>query len=181
MRLWKNRFQHPNLMKQIALILILTLLIPACGSNTSDVQQAAGGVWQAQLLGGNGAASGFSFVVAFTVSGAGGTLTFSSFQFLTSNPCFPVNNLTPTGSMQLTVNTNDYQVTGSFNFSVTANGNTLTLTSNDVTGTENGLYGTTLSNAVVTGNWYLTGSSECTVPQGGPASFTMTQSSSSTT
>jgi len=170
-------------MKQIALILILTLLIPACGSNSSDVQQAAGGVWQAQLLGGNGDRSGFSFVVAFTVSGAGGALSFSSFQFLTSNPCFLVNDLTPTGTMALTVNTTNYQVSGTFNFAVTANGNTLTLTSDDITGTENGIYGTTLSNATVTGTWSLagtsTGCSTGTTPVVG--SFTMTQGSSSST
>jgi len=166
-------------MKQIALILVLTLLIPACGSNTSDVQQAAGGVWQAQLLGGDGAASGFSFVVAFTVSGAGGALSFSSFQFLTAGTCFPVNDLTPTGNMALTVNTTDYQVTGTFTLTVTANGNTLTL-NGTVTGTENGINGTLLSGAQITGSWTLTGSSECTVTNG-ETSFTMTQGTSPST
>jgi len=164
-------------MKQIALILILTLLIPACGTNSSYVQQAASGVWQAQLLGGEGAASGFSFDAQFTVTGAGGALTFASFQFLTSTPCFPVsgNGLSPVGTMSLTVNTTTFQVTGSFDFTVSANGNTLALTGN-VTGTENGVTGTQLSNGSVLGSWTLTGTGACASASG---SFIMTQSSSS--
>ena len=164
-------------MKQIALILILTLLIPACGTNSSYVQQAASGVWQAQLLAEEGAEPGLGFVVQFTVSGTGGTLSFSSFQFLTSNPCFPVsgNGLAPAGSMSLQVNTTTFQVTGSFDFTVSANGNTLALTGN-VTGTENGVTGTQLSNGSVLGSWTLTGTGACASASG---SFIMTQSSSS--
>lgn len=169
-------------MKRVAILLLLlpvalTLMVPACGRSQSDVQQAAGGVWQAELFGGDGAASGFSFVTEFTVSGAGGTLIFSNFQFLTSGECFPVNGITPTGAMEITVNTTTDQVTGPFTFTLTANGNTLTLNGSLIKGNENGIYGLTLSNAVVQGTWTLTGSSACTV-NNAPTSFTMTQESS---
>ncbi len=165
-------------MKRLAILLILTAMIGGCGNNSSDVQTAAGGVWQAQLLGGDNT-PGFSFITQFSVVGSGGTLTFTSFQFLTQGPCFPVNGETPSGTMALTVNTSNDQVTGPFTFSVAANGNTLAL-NGTVTGTENGIYGTTLSNATVTGTWTLTGggSAGCTSTDG---SFTMTQAVSGTT
>lgn len=159
------------------ILLLLTAMIGGCGSPSSDVQTAAGGVWQAELVGGD-SAQGFSFVAGFTVAGAGGTLTFSSFQFLTQGACFPVNGETPTGSMVLTVNTNNNEVTGPVTFTVTANGNTLAMTGT-VTGTENGIYGTQMSDGAATGSWTFTGSgsSGCSSTSG---SFTMTQASSGT-
>ncbi len=166
-------------MKEVAILLLLTLalLLNGCGSNRTDTQQAAGGVWQAQMLGGDGSASGFSFSTQFVVE-ANGALDFSSFQFLTSGNCFPVNGGTVGGSMILTVNTTNYQVTGPLSLAVTANGNTLTLSGN-VTGTENGTNGTQLTGGSVTGTWTLSGScvSSGTTPTG---SFTMTQSATTT-
>ncbi len=161
-------------------LLLLTLPVGGCGTSSSDVQTAVGGVWEAQLSGGNDTGQGFSFTADFTVTGAGGSLSFSNFEFLTSGACFPVNGLTPTGSMALTVNQTNFQVTGTFTLSVSANGNVLTLNGN-VTGTENGTTGTQLSNGMVTGTWTLTGTGAngCTDSAGASGSFTMCQSGSS--
>jgi hypothetical protein len=166
-------------MKKVFILLLLALPVGGCGNNSSDVQTAAGGVWEAQLTGGNDTGQGFSFTAQFTVTGAGGTLSFTNFEFLTSGACFPVNGITPIGAMALTVNQTNFQVTGTFNLSVTANANVLTLDGN-VTGTENGTTGTQLSNGMVTGTWTLTGSgaSGCNDSSGASGSFTMKQSSS---
>lgn len=167
-------------MKEVAILLLLLLapMLNGCGSNQTNTQQAAGGVWQAQMLGGDGSASGFSFSTQFVVE-SNGALNFSSFQFLTAGGCFPGNGGTVGGAMILTVNTTNYQVTGTFNLTVTANGNTLTLTSDDVTGTENGLNGTQLTGGSVTGTWTLSGN--CAPSGSTPTgSFTMTQSSTTT-
>jgi len=75
--------------------------------------------------------------------------------------------------MILTENQTNFTVTGPLSFTVQSGGNTLTLTGN-VTGTENGLNGTTISGAMATGSWTLTGGTGCSDPAGG--SFTMTQS-----
>lgn len=169
-------------MKEVAILLLLAfaLLLNGCGTSQTHTQQAAGGVWEAQMLGGDGADSGFSFSTQFVVEG-NGALDFSSFQFLTTGGCFPVtpdntNGGSVGGSMILTVNTTNYTVTGPFSLTVTANGNTLTL-SGPVSGTENGTNGNQLSGgAVNNGSWTLTGS--C-VPSGATTvtgSFNMTQS-----
>ena len=165
-------------MKEVAILLLLALLLNGCGTNQTNTQQAAGGVWESQMLGWDGSASGFSFSTQFVVEG-NGALDFSSFQFLTSGGCFPVNGGTVGGAMDLTVNQTNYEVTGSFNLTVTANGNTLTLTSDDVTGTENGLNGTQLTGGSVTGTWTLSGScvTNGTAPSG---SFVMNQSTTTT-
>jgi hypothetical protein len=162
-------------MKEVAILLLVALMLNGCNSSTATVQTAAGGIWQAQMLGGNGPASGFSFISQFTVNGDG-SLSISSFQFLTSNSaqCFPVTGGTETGSMILTENTTNFTVTGTFKFTVQSGGNTLTL-NGTVTGTENGLNGTTLSGGSITGTWTLTGGAGCSVTTGN-TSFTMTQS-----
>lgn len=160
-------------------LLLLTLPVGGCGTSSSDVQTAAGGVWEAQLTGGQDPGQGLSFTTDFSVSGAGGVLSFSNFQFLTSGPCFPVNGITPAGNMALIVNQTNFQVTGTFGLSVTANGNTLTL-NGTVSGTENGTTGTQLSNGLVTGTWTLTGAGAngCNDSNEQSGSFTMTQSTS---
>jgi hypothetical protein len=165
-------------MKEVATLLLVALMLNGCSGNsqTAAVQTAAGGTWQAQMLGGEGTASGFSFVTQFTV-GSDGTLSVSYFQFLNQSsvqpPCFPISGGTIAGSMILTENTTNFTVTGPFSYTVQSGGNTLTLTGT-VTGTENGLNGTTLSGASVTGTWTLAGGSGCNDATGG--SFTMTQS-----
>ena len=70
-------------MKEVAILLLVTLMINGCGTTTTATQTAASGLWYADMLGGVGPASGFSFNTQFTVSGGGGALSISSFQFLT--------------------------------------------------------------------------------------------------
>jgi hypothetical protein len=161
-------------MKEVAILLVVALLLNGCGTNSSPAQTAVGGLWSATMLGGVGPATGFSFSTQFTVSGSGGALAFSSFQFYTAGDCLAVNGETPAGAMALTVNQNTYQVTGTFNFTVESGGNTLALTGT-VTGTENGLTGTKLSGGVITGTWTFTGSGTPTGCNDTSGSFTMTQ------
>jgi hypothetical protein len=171
-------------MKEVAItvLLALALFLNGCGSDRTDTQQAAGGVWEASMLGGDAPATGFSFSTEFVVE-ANGALDFSSFQFINSGACFPVDPNSSSGgavggSMILTVNTTDYSVTGPLVLTVIANGNTLTLNGN-VTGTENGTNGTQLTGGSVTGTWTLSGSCapSGSAPQG---SFTMTQAPTTT-
>jgi hypothetical protein len=166
------RIQGPFLKKLAILPLIALLMASGCSSNTTTAQTAASGGWGAQLLGGAGEASGFSFTTQFTVNGDG-SLSISYFQFLTEGPCFPYSGENPSGTMVLTLNSND-TVTGTFNFTVASSGNTLTLNNANVTGTE---VGTTLSGGSVSGDWSLTGGTGCNATSG---TFTMTQSASTT-
>jgi hypothetical protein len=163
-------------MKEVAILLLVALLLNGCGTSSTATQTAAGGTWQAQMLGGEGPASGFSFITEFSVSGGGGGLTISSFQFLTQPACFQtVNGETPTGTMTLIENPNTYAVTGTLVFTVQSGNNMLVL-NGTVTGTENGLNGTTLSGAMATGTWTFTGSGTPTGCNDTSGSFTMTQS-----
>ncbi|MFZ0759901.1 MAG: hypothetical protein WAM69_08140, partial [Candidatus Sulfotelmatobacter sp.] len=130
----------------------------------------------AVMLGGSGTASGFSFNMEFTVSSSG-VLSVDYFQFLTQGTCFAINGEAPTGSMILTLNSND-TVTGPFSLVVTGKGNTLTLNGTVtgtaiVTGNTQNL-SSTLTGATVTGTWTLAGGTGCSATGG---SFTMTQPS----
>jgi hypothetical protein len=161
-------------MKRIA-ILLLALLISGCGSGRPTAQSASGGLWQAQLSGGEGSASGFSFNTQFTVN-SDDSLSISNFEFLNSNSCFPINGGTISGSMPgLTQNMANNTVNGTIMFTVTSGGNTLTLepTGSSVTGT---IVGTTLSDGKAMGNWSLAGSGGACPNATG--SFSMTQTSS---
>ena len=168
-------------MKEVAMLLLVALLLNGCGTSSTATQTAAGGTWSAQMLGGEGQASGFSFITEFSVSGGGGGLTISSFEFVTYNnntscfPVFPLNGGTVTGTMTLVENPNTYAVTGTLVFTVQSGGNMLVL-NGTVTGTENGLNGTTLSGAVATGTWTFTGSGTPAGCVDTSGSFTMTQS-----
>ncbi|MFZ0297021.1 MAG: hypothetical protein WAM13_01600 [Candidatus Sulfotelmatobacter sp.] len=171
-------------MKHVAILVLLmmTLMLGGCGSTPTSVQTGAGGIWLAELTGGTGEASGFSFITDFTLNG-NSTLNITSFQFLNYNPnnsanCFSsINGPNVSGSIPLTVQSND-TVTGTITYEVQSSGNTLTLTGN-VTGTasQNGT-GTnvtyTLTSATISGNWSLKGSPGCNATGG---SFIMTQSS----
>ncbi|MFZ1006999.1 MAG: hypothetical protein WAN65_09190 [Candidatus Sulfotelmatobacter sp.] len=155
-------------MKEVAILLLVAIMLNGCGSSRPTAQSVTGGVWSASLSGGEGSASGFSFITQFTVDSSG-TLSFSRFQFINQGNCFPLDGGAVSGSMGLTENMATDQVTGSMTLTVASNGNTLTLSSPDgVTGT---LTGTTLSNGSVTGTWAVTGGTGCT---GGGGSFTMT-------
>ncbi|MCU1301486.1 MAG: hypothetical protein JWQ87_1770 [Candidatus Sulfotelmatobacter sp.] len=157
-------------MKEVATMLLLALLLTGCGSSSKTTTTAVPtGVWSADLPGGTGPASGFSFTTQFTVNG-NGSLNITYFQFLTQGTCFPISGGTQTGSMVLTTNTSTNAVTGPFTYTVQANGNTLTL-NGSVTGTASG---TTLSGGAVTGIWSLTGGTGCNTTG---ESFTMAQTS----
>jgi hypothetical protein len=162
-------------MKEVAVLLLITLLFNGCGSsNTTTPSTTPGVTWQAQMLGGSGPDSGYSFITQFTLNSSG-TLNITYFQFrnTSSAQCFPVSGGTQSGQMTLTQNTTTLTVTGTMVYTVQSGGNTLTLNGTSVTGTEP-LNGTTLSGGVVTGTWSLTGGTGCNDTTGG--SFTMTQS-----
>jgi hypothetical protein len=171
-------------MKEVAILLLVALLLTGCGNNSTNTQTAAGGTWSSQMVGGVGLASGFGFTTSFSVSGSGGNLSISTFEFVTDNnpscfPVFPLNGGTVNGTMMLTESSN-FQVTGPFAMTVHAGDNTLIL-SGTVIGTENGVEGNanTLSDAVATGTWTFTGGptiAGCNVDTTG--SFKMTQSQS---
>jgi hypothetical protein len=161
-------------MKEVAILLLLALLLNGCGSNPT-LQSTAGGIWEATLYGGISDGSGLSFITEFSVN-SDGSLTVTSFQFLNLNQsqgsCFPsVSAVTPTGKVVLQLQNND-TVTGTINYVVNADGNTLTL-SGPVVGTAvvtQNYSSESLTGATITGNWSLTG---CTTSGG---SFTMTES-----
>ncbi len=70
-------------MKQVAILLLMALMLEWLQQH-ADLQSDDERIWQAQMLGGVGPASGFSFNTQFTVN-SDATLNVSSFQFLTEN------------------------------------------------------------------------------------------------
>ena len=161
-------------MKEVAVLLLVALLLNGCGSNSTPTQTAAGGTWQMQTLGGQGASTGFSFNTQFTVGGSG-ALSITYFQFINSGqPCFPLDGGTLSGTLILNENTTTYAVTGTVTYVVQSGSNTLTF-NGTMTGNENGLNGTILSGATGEGTWTLAGdgTNGCVDTSG---SFTMTQS-----
>ncbi|MGC1374047.1 MAG: hypothetical protein WA824_18070 [Candidatus Sulfotelmatobacter sp.] len=166
-------------MKQVALLLLVAFSLSGCSNPTvtQQAQSAAAGIWSAEIEGGDGSASGFSFTTEFTINGGGG-LNITYFQFLNTTNCFPVDGQNESGTMVLnSVNPSTGQTVGTFTYKVQASGNTLTLKGN-VAGTEvNGV--PPLSAGTISGTWTLTGGSGCNNSTSFP--FTMTQGSSSTT
>ena len=164
-------------MKEVAILLLLTVMLSGCGT-TPSVQAGVGGIWAAVLVGGEGQASGFSFNTQFTVSGS--ALSFSSLEFLNNDPggCFPLSPALSgdSGTADLSYNSADQLTNSSVTITVTSGGNTLTLTSISVTGTIN-TNTNVLSDGLITGTWALTGGAGCT---GTGGSFTMTQSAPNT-
>ncbi|HUD82582.1 MAG TPA: hypothetical protein VMQ67_03735 [Candidatus Saccharimonadales bacterium] len=167
-------------MKAVAILLLLALGFTGCGSSSStNVEGASGGEWQSVMLGGKGPSSGFSFITQFTVSGGGG-LSISSFQLENTGTCFKTAATTEGGTLNVTYNAADV-VTGTFSFTITsAAGDTLTLTSSSVTGTFNTTTDT-LSTGTIIGTWALTPASGSGCVQADDGTFTMTQTSSTTT
>lgn len=165
-------------MKEVAVLLLVTLLLNGCGSssNTTTPSKTPGVTWQAQVLGGSGPDSGYSFITQFTLNSSG-TLNITYFQFLNRGAaqCLPASGGSQSGQMTLMQNTTTLTVTGTMVYTVQSGGNTLTLNGTSVTGTE-ALNTTTLTGGMVTGTWNLTGGTGCNDTTGG--SFTMTQSAS---
>jgi hypothetical protein len=176
-------------MKQVLVMLLVAFSLSSCSTETptQQAQTAAGGIWSAELLGGTGAASGFSFITEFTLDVSGnGALDVQYFEFLTQHPAsdcdFPLTGEVPTGRMTLNTNTSTGEETGPFTFTIKGTsasstaGDTLTLT-----GEVNGFVNTTgnalTSASSITGTWTVTGSSVCT----GNGTFMMTQQPTTST
>lgn len=168
-------------MKRIAVLVLLLFLSTGCGMQTISQQAvtAAGGTWSAELLGGSGPASGFSFITNFTINATNYTLSVEYFQFLTNNTggacSFPNTGEIPTGQLVLSTDNSTGYATGAFTYTVKSSSDKLTLTGN-LTGTAT-LTGTTLNGGTITGKWQVSGSSACT----GSGTFTMTQAAPPTT
>jgi hypothetical protein len=165
-------------MKQVVLLLLVAFSLCACSNPTvtQQAQSAAAGIWSAEVQGGEGSASGFSFTTEFTINSGGG-LSITYFQFLNTTKCFPVDGQNESGTMDLvSVNPSTGQTSGTFTYKVQASGNTLSLTGN-VTGTEVG-GAPPLSDGTISGNWSLSGGSGCNDSTG---TFTMIQGSSTST
>jgi hypothetical protein len=154
---------------KVAAILVLTVFLLNCGTSDPTVQQAATGIWSANLTGGIAGTSGFSFTTQFTVN-SDGTLSINFFQFLNHGTCFPVSGGTVSGKMMLIPNTVNFTVTGTVNFVVQSGDNTLTLNGNITSGSQ---AGNVLSNVVATGSWAVTTTG--TGCSAGSGDFTMTQ------
>jgi hypothetical protein len=166
-------------MKEVAILLLLALLLNGC-SSSATVQTTSGSVWGAQMLGGEGTSSGFSFNTQFTVSGSNGALTASNFELLNQDTCFGSATLAaPTGTLtDLNWNSADTITSGTFSFIITSPaGDTVTLTSsNAITGTVNpNTSPVTLSNgSIIVGTWALAPASSGSTCVATVGQFTMT-------
>jgi len=169
-------------MKAVAILMAAALLLNGCSKSTT-VQEAPGAIWQAQLLGGKGQESGFSFVTQFTFNG-NGSLTPGYFQFINldnGSSCFPLAER-PIGSLtNFNFDQTTLAVTGTFAYTIQSGGNTLTVTGPLVgVASETGQTGSntiTLTSGSVTGDWTFTGGGTptgCSDTLTG--SFTMTMS-----
>lgn len=170
-------------MKKLAVLMVLALELAVCGCGTTPPSTVTNtqtiGNWEAQMIGGTGAASQLNFVTSFNVTN-GGPLSDVAVGFYNAGACFATgeNVQNGSGTASFTTNQSTEQVTGSLTFMVTSiipSGNVLTLTSypDGLTGTSNGTSSTTgtLTNGIVVGTWTLTGSSSCTAN----GTFTMCQ------
>ena len=154
------------------------LSITSC-NNYTTVQQGTGAIWSAQLLGGEGPASGFSFITQFTFNQSG-AFTFYSFQFLNggNGSCFPYTGVNVNGSlMDFQFFQNTLQVTGNLSLAVRRQ-YPYHHWSTDRNGFRDGQMGDntiTLTSASVIGTWTFTGSGTggCNDATG---SFTITES-----
>ena len=147
-------------MKRFALLVLLiaSLFLVGCGSNSGANPTNINGSWNATLMG-NSNTTSFAFGTSLAVNNDG-SVSVSNFNFTTNSPCFGSGE-TESGSFTLGGNFNG-QVNGSFGMTVQSgspSGNTLKLN------------GTVANGNTITGTWTLTGSSGCT----GSGSFSMTK------
>lgn len=186
-------------MKKLAVLslLALELAVAGCGHTTptNNITTTTSGNWEAQLIGGTGAASQLNFVTSFTVTDTTGVsnkpLDITGFAFINTSSCFTnsVGDSTETGSATLNTSSTG-QVTGNLAYTITSKtpaGNVLELTTaplnnlpaGGVSGTSNGTTTTTgtLSNGIVWGNWQLTGGQACA----GQGTFIMCQGTNTCT
>ncbi|MFZ0420024.1 MAG: hypothetical protein WAM04_18125 [Candidatus Sulfotelmatobacter sp.] len=167
-------------MKEVAILLLFALMLNGCGSSPTTAQAAEGGVWGAQMLGGVGKSSGFSFQTQFTV-GSNGALGITNFQFLNAGTdnCFGTATATTSGSLTDLVYNSAGQLTmGKFSFTIaSAAGDKVTLTSTAVTGVVN-TNNNTLSDGSIIGNWMLVPASSNSTCLDANGTFTMTQTAS---
>jgi len=142
----------------LAALLIASVTLIGCGSNSNSDSSNINGTWNATLMSNGGGSTAFTFGTSLKVNGDN-SLSISNFSFTSDSACF-VSGEKESGSFTLSGNFNG-QVKGSFGFSVLSgspSGNTLTLS-----GTANG--------NTISGTWSLTGSGGCT----GSGNFTMTK------
>jgi hypothetical protein len=155
-------------MKKIAIIGLLALgfFLAGCGSTRPTATTAAGGNWEATLVGPPANQTLFNFITTFSVNSSG-ALNVSVLNFLTTGPCFPVAGETVGGKWDVTSAASDPTATANVTFTVQGNSNSLSMTGT-ATGTTNTTALTTTWNAI-SGTWALTGGSNCT----GGGTFTM--------
>jgi hypothetical protein len=147
-------------MKQfgIATVLVVSVILTACGGGSSSSSDTVAGNWTATLAN-TDTTPAFTFTTSLTQSN-GSTVTGTNLSFTISTACFTSGG-TQTGSFVLSGNFNG-NIAGAFQLTITSgtpSGNTLVLQG-------------TVNNNTISGNWTLTGLTPgCT----GSGTFTMTR------
>jgi hypothetical protein len=163
------QFFKGQFMRTLAILglVAMEVMVMGCGSksSTTSTTQTANGLWESALIGKDAGVGVFNFTTSFTIGGDG-TLSVTYFSFLTTGPCFALTGDTTSGS--LTGTTTGTNASGTFQFTVSSNGNTLSLTGT-ATGTTDSSGNTTWTS--ITGTWTLTGGANCA----GTGTFTMKQ------
>jgi hypothetical protein len=148
-------------MKQlgIAIILVVELMLGACGGGNSTNANNINGTWASTLTSSPNTPPVLTFTTSLSQM-SGTAVSVTNLNFTTATPCF-VSGGTETGGFTLSGNFNG-NVTGSFQMTIQSgapSGNTLTLQGS-------------AKNNVITGTWVLTGvTAGCT----GSGNFTMTK------
>jgi hypothetical protein len=166
-------------MKEVAILLVLTLGLGGCSSLPTTVTTGTGTIWQSAMAGGIGGSAdstGFSFITQFTIA-SNGALTITNFELENSDTCFNTERVSEAGTLKLGFNSAG-TVTGTLAFVITSStGDTVTLTSTEVTGTYDSS-NSILTGGTITGTWTLApgSSSKCASASG---TFIMTQTAAS--
>ena len=139
----------------LPILLALAFLLAGCGSGSSSGNINGG--WTATLTDPNGQ-SEFAFTTSFT-QGSGSNLNIVNFKFTTAGSCFTGDTTTQTGSFSFSGDFNG-NVTGTLGMTIS----TQNLPTNNVLTLQGAVNGNT-----ITGTWTLTGATGCT----GNGTFTM--------